>query len=231
MVQLDAVIELHTFSIVGRDSRTGEIGVAAATARPNVGSLVPWASRHGALATQGCVSTDLARRALVLLEHGIPMPAAPRALLADDTGRAIRQVHGLDARGSGFCHTGAECVAWCGHELGLDFSVAGNMLAGPQVIGAMAGAFHRTATRALPDRLLTALEAGAEAGGDQRGAQSAALLVASPAPHLEHNLRVDARAEPVTELRRIHDAVVEHARTIEEEYGAEGLRRFGAVKL
>jgi len=230
MVQLDAVIELHTFSIVARDPRTGDLGAAVATARPNVGSLVPWVSRHGAIATQGRVNTDLARRGLALLEHGFPIDVALRVLLADDPDRDIRQIHGVDAR-RGFCHTGVTCVAWCGHERGLDFSVAGNMLAGPQVIGAMAGAFRRTEKLALAERLLIVLEAGQEAGGDQRGKQSAALLVASREPRMYHNLRVDEHAEPVAELRRVHDAVVEHTKTIEQEYGAEGRRLFGAVKL
>jgi uncharacterized Ntn-hydrolase superfamily protein len=230
MVQLDAVIDLHTFSIVARDPRTGDLGAAVAAARPNVGSLVPWASRHGVIATQGRVNTDLARRGLALLEHGIPIDVALRTLLAEDPERDLRQVHGVDAR-RGFCHTGGSCVAWCGHERGQEWSVAGNMLAGPQVIGAMAGAFRRTASLALAERLLIVLEAGQEAGGDARGKQSAALLVASREPRLEHNLRVDEHAEPVAELRRVYGAVVAHARTIEREYGAVGLRLFGAVKL
>ena len=231
MVQLDAVIDLHTFSIVARDARTGDLGVAVATARTNVGSLVPWASRAGAIATQGRVNTDIARRALRLLEQAIPLPVALSTLLHDDPDHERRQVHGLDGHGRGFAHTGSRCVAWAGHERGLDFSVAGNMLAGPQVIGAMAGAFRRMEALALAERLLTVLEAGQAAGGDKRGKQSAALLVASRAPRMEHNLRVDDHGEPVAELRRLHAVVVGHARTIEEEYGAEGRRLFGAVKL
>jgi uncharacterized Ntn-hydrolase superfamily protein len=194
-----------------------------------VGSLVPWVSHHGAIATQGRVSTDLARRALVLLEHGIPVDVALATLLADDPDRDIRQVHGVDGR-RGFCHTGPQCVPWAGHERGGEWSVAGNMLAGPGVIGAMAGAFRRTSTLPLAERLLIVLEAGQEAGGDKHGKRSAALLVASRAPRMEHNLRVDEHADPVAELRRIHDAVVAHAKTIEEEYGAAGLALFGAVK-
>jgi uncharacterized Ntn-hydrolase superfamily protein len=94
----------------------------------------------------------------------------------------------------------------------------------------MAGAFRRTAALALPLRLLTVLEAGQELGGDTRGGQSAALLVASREPHMEHNLRVDVHSEPVAELRRLHDLVVEHAKTIEREAGAQTSRLFGAVK-
>src|SRR5262245_57497443 len=119
MVQLDAVIELHTFSIVARDARTGDLGVAVATARPNVGSLVPWAWRSGASAPQGRVNADLARRALFLLERALPLPVALRMLVHDDPDRELRQVHGLDARGRGFAHTGSRCVAWAGHERGV----------------------------------------------------------------------------------------------------------------
>jgi uncharacterized Ntn-hydrolase superfamily protein len=221
-------MDLHTFSVVARDAQGG-VGVAVATARPNVGSLVPWACRHGAIATQARVDTDLGRHGLALLERDVPIDVALEALLARDPERERRQVHGVDAR-RGFCHTGRECVAWCGHEQGQDFSVAGNMLAGPQVIGAMASAFRRTARLELAERLLAVLEAGQAAGGDKRGKQSAALLIASAEPRMYHNLRVDEHDDPVTELRRVFVRVVEHVKEIEREYGPEGVRRFGRVK-
>ena len=221
-------MELHTFSIVAR-AANGDVGVAVATARPNVGSLVPWVARGVAIATQARVDTDLGRRGIMLVEQGVPIDVALPALLARDPERERRQVHGLDAQ-RGFCHTGAECVAWRGHEQGQDFSVAGNMLAGPQVIGAMASGFRRTAQRELAERLLTALEAGQAAGGDKRGKQSAALLVAAAEPRMYHNLRVDDHPDPVAELRRLFDVVVAHAADIEREYGAEGARLFGRVK-
>ena len=221
-------MELHTFSIVARDLR-GDVGVAVATARPNVGSLVPWVSRHGAIATQARVDTALGRQGLALLEQDVPIEIALPSLLARDPERERRQVHGVDAR-RGFCHTGRECVAWCGHEQGPDFSVAGNMLAGPQVIGAMAGAVRRTAGLELAERLLTALEAGQEAGGDKRGKQSAALLVASAEPRMYHNLRVDDHDDPVVALRGVFTRVVAHVKDIEREYGPEGVRLFGRVK-
>src|SRR5205807_6633691 len=151
-------MDLHTFSVVARDAR-GDVGVAVATARPNVGSLVPWVSRYGAIATQARVDTDLGRHGLALLAQEVPVDVALPALLGRDPERERRQVHAVDAR-RGFVHTGRECVAWCGHEQGPDFSVAGNMLAGPQVIGAMASAFRRTASVDLAERLLTVLEAG-----------------------------------------------------------------------
>jgi uncharacterized Ntn-hydrolase superfamily protein len=221
-------MDLHTFSVVARDGH-GDFGVAVATARPNVGSLVPWASRQGAIATQARVDTDLGRRGIALLDRDVPVEVALGALLARDPDRERRQVHGIDGR-RGFVHTGAECVAWCGHEMGPDFSVAGNMLAGPQVIGAMASAFRRTASLELAERLVIVLEAGQGAGGDKRGKVSAALLVASAEPRMYHNLRVDDHAEPVAELRRLFDRVVAHVKEVEREYGAEGARLFGRVK-
>jgi uncharacterized Ntn-hydrolase superfamily protein len=105
------------------------------------------------------------------------------------------------------------------------------MLAGPQVVEAMAAAFEESYGLELSNRLVRALEAGQRAGGDKRGKQSAALLVASPDPRGYHNLRVDDHTEPVAELRRIYDLVVEHARQIEREYGLEGLRLFSRIKV
>jgi uncharacterized Ntn-hydrolase superfamily protein len=225
------VIDLHTFSIVARDPATGEFGVAVATARPGVGSLVPWVSLHGAIATQARVNTDLGRGAIALLEHSVPVDVALRVLLDEDPERDRRQVHGVDT-GRVFCHTGAACIGWCGHKAADDFSVAGNMLVGPAVLEAMGEAFTapEAAKLLLAERLLRALEAGQAAGGDQRGRQSAALLVASPAPRMHHNVRVDDHADPVAELRRVHDLVIEHEQSIEREYGPQALRAFGRVK-
>ncbi len=221
-------MELHTFSVVARDAR-GDVGVAVATARPNVGSLVPWVSRRGAIATQARVDTDLGRHGLMLLEQDIPIDVALSSLLAKDPERDRRQLHGIDGL-RGFVHTGKQCVPWAGHEQGPDYSVAGNMLAGPQVIGAMAGAFRRTASLDLAERLLTVLEAGQAAGGDKRGKQSAALLIARAEPRMSDNLRVDDHVDPVAELRRVFTVVVEHEKGIERDYGAEGVRLFGKVK-
>ena len=225
------MLDLNTFSIAARDPRTGDLGVAVATARPAVGSLVPWVSEKGAIATQARTNTDHGRRGLALLAAGLPIDLALSTLLAHDPDRDIRQVHGVDAERV-FAYTGARCVPWCGHRTGPDFSVAGNMLVGPEVLDAMVEAFTRDGGPIeLSERLLRSLEAGQAAGGDRRGKQSAALLVASAAPEGYHNLRVDDHADPVAELRRIYDLVVAHARRIEQEYGAEGRRLFGRVKL
>ncbi len=223
-----------TFSIVGwdPDPKTGGFGVAVATARPNVGSLVPFASVKGAIATQARVNTELGRQGLALLEAGVPLRVALRALLEADPDRELRQVHGLDAHGP-FAFTGRACVEWAGHRVDPRgrYTVAGNMLVGPQVLEAMAEAFERSEGEELSERLLRALEAGQRAGGDKRGKQSAALLVASPQPRYYHNLRVDDHPDPVAELRRVYGVVVEHARRLEREYGPEGLKLFSRVKL
>jgi len=225
------MIDLNTFSIVARDPVTGAFGVVVATARPAVGSLVPFVSLCGGIATQARVNTDIGRRGIALLEHGVPIGVAMRALLEEDPDREIRQVHGMDADGA-FCHTGANCVPWCGHQEGDGFTVAGNMLVGPQVIQAMAEAFGagRTGGCEFSECLLLALEAGQAAGGDKRGKQSAALLVASREPRGYHNVRVDDHVDPVAELRRVYDLLVQHSLKIEQQYGPEGLRLFSRVK-
>ena len=223
-------LDLHTFSIVARDP-AGAFGVAVATARPSVGSLVPFVSPAGAIATQARVSPELGRRGLALLEQVVPVQTALRALLAEDAdretpdprcgrdagvlphGRAVRLL--VRASRGRRLHRGGE------HAGGA----AGDRRHGQGLRGAA-----RTEQRELSECLLAALEAGQSAGGDKRGKQSAALLVASPEPRMSHTLRVDEHAAPVAELRRIHEVVGEHSRQIEREYGPEGLRLFGRVK-
>ena len=222
-------MELHTFSIAARAARAAEFGVAVATARPAVGALVPWVSPGGAIATQARVNTDLGRHGLALVEHGVPIGTALRGLLEADPEREIRQLHGVDTADA-FVHTGARCVEWCGHLAGDGFTVAGNMLAGEGVIKAMAEAFTAAESEELSARLLAALEAGQAAGGDKRGKQSAALLVASAEPRGYHNLRVDDHADPVAELRRVYEVAVAHWHRVGREYGQGAQRLFGRIK-
>jgi len=140
-------------------------------------------------------------------QWGVPVDVALEGLLRRDPRVDLRQVHGIDASGVQFVHTGAECVLWAGHLTGPNHSVAGNMLVGEATITAMSREFAATEGSGLDfaERLLMALEAGQLAGGDKRGKQSAALLVASPEPRFYHNLRVDDHPAPVVELRRIFD--------------------------
>jgi uncharacterized Ntn-hydrolase superfamily protein len=220
----------HTFSIVAYCPRTGDFGVGVSTARPAVGAAVPWVSARAAVATQAKTNTELGRRALVLIEQGESVRSALTTLLDGDPERERRQVHGVDRDGV-FVHTGRDAQPWCGHRPGETWSVAGNLLAGPEVLAAMADAFVASEALELPERLVRALEAGQAAGGDKRGKQSAALLVASSNPRPTHNLRVDDHADPVAELRRLHDLVVRHTETLLNDYGADGLRRYRRVKL
>lgn len=220
---------LHTFSIVARCPRSGDFGVAVAAARPAVGAPVPWVSSEGALATQAFTNTALGRQGLALLAAGGPIAAALGGLLAADADRERRQLHGGDAAG-GFAHTGAECVPWCGQLLGATFTVAGNMLAGEGVLQAMADAFQADPALELASRLVRALRAGQAAGGDERGKQWAALLVASADPRGYHDLRVDDHPDPAAELERVHGVAVAHRERVGREHGPDAQRLFGRVK-
>ena len=225
---MTARVTLHTFSIAARDPQTGDLGVAVATARPAVGALVPWVSRRAAIATQARVNTDLGRHGLALVDAGVSIAVALGGLLEADPDREIRQLHGVDGRGS-FVHTGARCVEWCGHLLGDGFTVAGNMLAGEGVLKAMAEAFGAREGEELSARLVAALKAG-QAAGDKRGRQSAALLVVAEVPRGYHNLRVDDHPDPVAELRRVYEVAVAHWHRVGREYGPEAQRLFGRIK-
>ena len=192
-----------TFSIVARDGATGELGVAVSTARCAVGARCPFARAGvGAVATQARLNSLLGLQGLALLEGGTAAEDALRGLVASDPGREVRQLHLVDRRGRAAGYTGAETVPWAGHAVDDGFSVAGNMLVGPEVLAAMAETFRRS-EGPLWDRLAAALQAGQDAGGDKRGRQSAALLVVRDDPFPLVDVRVDDHADPVPELRRI----------------------------
>jgi len=194
-----------TWSIVARDAQ-GHFGVAIASRFFAVGALCMHTRRGvGALSTQALMNPLYGPAGLALLAQGHASAAVVAALTATDAGQAQRQVHVLGARGAGAAHTGASCIDWCGHALHEDFSVAGNMLAGPGVIAATAEAYRSAAGRPLAERLLAALAAGEAAGGDKRGKQSAALRIQGDEDHPALDLRVDDHEEPVRELRRLYD--------------------------
>lgn len=198
-----------TFSIVARDPQNGDLGVAVASKFLAVGAVVPWArAGAGAIATQALANIAYGPDGLALLERGRSAQEVLDELLAADEQRDHRQVGVVDARGGSAAHTGKECLAWAGHLVGAGFTVQGNILAGAQVIQAMAAAFVQ-APGELAERLLAALRAGDEAGGDRRGRQSAALYVAraggSYGGLLDRyiDLRVDDHTSPVPELARL----------------------------
>lgn len=200
-----------TWSILARDARTGEVGAALATRFFAAGALCLRAEgRVGIVATQALVNPMLAPAALGYLRAGAAPEAAVRAVVEADPGRRARQLHALGADGASFRHTGEDCVDWAGHAEGADVSVAGNMLAGAEVVEATRDAFLADAGMALAERLIAALEAGEAKGGDKRGKQSAALVVVGEDPYPDLDIRVDDHPDPLAELRRLHGVARTH---------------------
>jgi len=201
---------LATFSICAYDSSTGEVGVAVESRAFNVGMAVPWVSAGaGAIATQASTNESFGPRGLVLLGRGLDARAVLDSLLASDPGRERRQLGVVDARGRSAAFTGSECQTWAGMRTGPGYAIQGNILASEEVVAAMEAAFLSTRGE-LSWRLLKALEAAQEKGGDRRGQQSAALLVARPSDaHPEYatryvQLAVDDHAAPIREIMRTY---------------------------
>jgi uncharacterized Ntn-hydrolase superfamily protein len=194
-----------TWSIVARDA-SGAFGVAVASRFFAVGALCPHArSGVGALSTQALVNPTYARPALDLMAEGVPPAEVVRVLTSADDGRESRQFHAIDAQGRTAAHTGSSCIDWCGHRAGNGYSVAGNMLAGPQVVDETAAAYESNGALTFAERLLAALAAGEAAGGDKRGKQGAALLVYTSEDYPFLDLRVDDHVEPIVELKRLYE--------------------------
>lgn len=201
----------HTFSVVARDSVSGEMGVAVQSHWFSVGTVVSWAEAGvGVVATQSFVNKSFGPRGLALMHQGWSAQEALDSLLRGDAGRAVRQVALLDAQGRVAVHTGENCIAYACHAAGAQYSVQANMMLGPDVCSAMQQALETSRGRPLADRLLLALEAAQAAGGDFRGQQSAALLVVR-GQHTDArwddrliDLRVDDHPTPIAELRRLY---------------------------
>ncbi|CAN5401634.1 hypothetical protein BH23VER1_BH23VER1_12690 [soil metagenome] len=199
-----------TFSIVAYDEVTGELGVAVASRVVGVGAIVPFAKAGvGAVATQAWANVRFGPEILDRLERGETAEQAVRAVVEADPQRAERQVGAVDVRGGASVFTGRGCHPWASCRAGRHFVVQGNILAGPDVLVAMREAFE-AADGVLAERLLAALEAGEQAGGDRRGKQAAALLVVRDGwgygglGDRFRDVRVDDHADPVTELRRVY---------------------------
>jgi uncharacterized Ntn-hydrolase superfamily protein len=200
---------VHTYSIVARDSVTGEMGVAVQSHWFSVGSVVTWAEAGvGAVATQSFVDPSYGPLGLALMRAGKTARQALNALLAADTGREVRQVAMIDAHGSVAAYTGGRCIQAAGHTTGKQYSVQANLMLNAKVWPAMSQAFESTRGD-LAERMLAALEAGQKAGGDIRGKQSAAILIVKetstgrPWADRVMDLRVEDSSEPLKELRRI----------------------------
>lgn len=193
-----------TWSIIARDSATGQIGIAVATRFFAVGARVPHiAAGFGGIATQALVNPYYGIDGVKLLREGREPDVIVKTLTAADSGRESRQLHVMDAKGRIASFTGNECVDWCGHIEGAGFSIAGNMLAGAAVLDETAKAY--TARKELPfaRRLIAAMQAGEAAGGDKRGKQSTALLIHGEEEWSDLDLRVDDHADPLAELERL----------------------------
>ncbi|MFH1679211.1 MAG: DUF1028 domain-containing protein [Candidatus Eisenbacteria bacterium] len=200
---------VHTYSIVARDSLTGQIGVAVQSHWFSVGSVVSWAEAGvGAVATQSFAEPGYGPRGLDQMRGGASAAEALDSLLAGDPERELRQVAFIDRNGNTAVYTGSKCIEWAGHRTGKGYSVQANLMRNDRVVDAMAAAYEK-AEGELAGRLLAALEAGESAGGDIRGSQSAALLVveaeASDRPWADRlvDLRVEDHPDPVGELRRL----------------------------
>ncbi|MBN2104452.1 DUF1028 domain-containing protein [bacterium] len=200
---------ISTFSIVGRDSVTGELGIAVASRFFAVGSVVPWARADvGAVATQSYANTSFGWRGLDLLEQGVTPEEVVRILIRNDEGRESRQFGVVAADGRSATYTGSKCLDWAGGRHGKNYAVQGNILTGESVVSAMEETFLNT-KGTLADRLYAALLAGEAMGGDSRGKQSAALLVVKQDAGYGGftdraiDIRVDDHKEPFKELGRL----------------------------
>ena len=222
-----------TFSICVREEYTDEdgtdqtrFGVAVTTRLPGVGTLCPFASENGAVATQSLVNVDLGRKGIEYIDDGLAVEDALQALLNADEGAPQRQLHGVDSGGT-FTFSGDECKPWYGHTSGTNYTVAGNLLTGEAVIDAVAATYESDAfgEQPLAERLIDALEAGHEEGGDKREelpVQSAALLVRTTEDRefepYYNDLRVDATETPIADLRETFETARRGQEIILEQY-------------
>jgi uncharacterized Ntn-hydrolase superfamily protein len=199
----------HTYSIVARDPKTGDMGVAVQSHWFSVGTIVTWGEAGvGVVATQAFANVSFGPRALQLLKQGMGAKQVVEVLLSSDEAREMRQLAILDSQGEVATHTGKKCIPAAGHIINVDHSVQANLMLNDKVWPAMDNAF-RSAEGSLSERMLCAMEAAEATGGDIRGRQSAALLVVrgkSTGNSWEDrlvDLRVDDSKEPLVELRRL----------------------------
>lgn len=192
-----------TFTCIARDAATGELGIATATRSLAVGVRVPHVSRLGAVAIMAIADYRLGRLAQDLLANGCPAGAVIDALAAADPWPEYRQLGVIDAEGRAAARTGRENRDYAGHHVRDGLIALGNVLVGEHVLDAIEEGF---AGDTLPERLLAALEAGRDAGGQHGGQNSAALVAWGAHGFPLTDLRVDIHDEPVGELRRLFDA-------------------------
>lgn len=217
-----------TFSIVGADPKTGEIGVAVQSKFLAVGAVVPWAKANvGAVATQSWANTKYGPEGLELLEQGLSPEEVISKLVSDDPGRNLRQVAVINAQGDASAFTGEECFDWAGHKVGKNHSAQGNILVSEDTVTAMSNSFEQS-TEPLAERLIKALAAAQHAGGDSRGKQSAAVYVLQEGAgyggynDVKVDLRVDDHPEPIDELLRLYELHKVFGESTDEQLEIEG---------
>jgi uncharacterized Ntn-hydrolase superfamily protein len=203
---------VHTYSIVARDSATGEMAVGVQSHWFSVGTAVSWGEAGvGVVATQSFVDKSYGPKALALIKQGFTAQQALDSLKKADPGVEVRQVAIIDAKGNVATHTGAKCIQYASHVNGANFSVQSNMMLSSKVSESMAAAFQSSAGKPIAERVIAALEAAQKAGGDIRGMQSAALIVVpgvinnQPWNDKTVDLRVDDNPQPLKELRRLYN--------------------------
>ena len=200
----------HTFSIVARDPVTGEMAVGVQSHWFSVGTAVPWGEAGvGVVATQAFVNKSYGLKGLQLMKNGKTAIAALTELLASDDQREVRQVAMIDTNGNVSAHTGKNCIDYASNIIGKDYSVQSNMMLNDKICPAMAKAYEAGSGKPLAERVLLALQAAQQAGGDIRGKQSAAILVVAgrstgkPWDEKLIDIRVDDNSTPLVELGRL----------------------------
>jgi len=200
----------HTYSIVARDPKTGEMGVGVQSHYFSVGSIVSWGeSGVGVVVTQSLVNASFGLRGLELLKQGKSPKEALDLLISEDEGRDVRQVAILDAQGRVAAHTGSKCIIHAGHIAGDNFSVQANMMLTDKVWSTMAKSFESNVNLPLAERIVKTMEAAETVGGDIRGKQSAAILIVGGKEAKNKwedkiiDLRVEDNEQPVKELSRL----------------------------
>lgn len=193
-----------TWSLLAHEPETGSFAVAVTTCALAVGASCPFVRTGvGAVSTQSITNRYLGPAVLDGMARGLSPAAAIEGALVGDEGRHLRQVHAIDSHGRSAAWTGNHCVEWCGSRSGTGWSVAGNMLSGEEVVADTVASFIVRQDLPLPERMLTALQAGEGAGGDKRGRQSAALKLITTEDFPDIDLRADDHAAPLDELERL----------------------------
>ncbi|HLW27447.1 MAG TPA: DUF1028 domain-containing protein [Kiloniellales bacterium] len=195
-----------TFSIVARCARTGQFGIAAATAMPAVGKLLTHAAAGaGAVATQARINPYLGIDGLKLLQQGLAAQEVVDALGKQDPRMDLRQVAVVDGHGRAAVHTGRRCPDWAGHLTGENYAIQGNRITGREVLERARDALSRDAELSLARRLMNALKAGDSEGGDRKGEFSATIYVVDTEEYPLWDIRVDQHPRPLEELERLFD--------------------------